>query len=428
MNTQTTILDNGLTIVTSTNKNVGSVMVALGVKVGGRYESQEQLGISHLLEHMAFKGTKTRTVDQIANEVDFIGGKMNAYTSKEETVYYVKVIKDHVELAVDIVCDIVCNSIIPADELEKEKQVVIQEIKSYEDDPHDVSYTQLMSGIFKDNSLGENIIGTEGHVLGFSREDILSYINEYYNPKNMVASVSGNVEHDVVVELFQKYFTKEATSWNPKELKSAELSSTEKVTARSNLQQVNFIFSFPAYSRKGNSLKENMSMRVLHGILSGGMSSILFREIREKRGLVYFVGSTGATYDETGTTLILGGTDTTKVHELTKTVGNVLRSLKGTITEDMLQKSKNGLKSSVIMGLENTDKIALSNLSSMFNYSRPSLTEKEFSDLVDSVTMEDIHIAVDTILNKDKVGMSFVGPAFNYPTLDWFKETMNFDL
>lgn len=406
--TKITKLRNGLTIVTEPNKNVETVFVSVGIKVGNRNELDSEIGLSHYLEHLLFKGTTKRTCKELNEAVDSVGAYTNAYTSNEQTVYYIKGLKNHLELAIDVLSDQVLNSIFPQEEMDKESHVVVQEIKRSQDNQNDMLYEGLSSACYPNDRLSTPILGFENQILAYKSEDLKKYYRKHYHTKNMILSVSGNVKHKDVVELAKKYFhTKD--KFKHKVLSSPEFKSGEVLIHKEEDNQVSVAIAFPLKGHNQLTFKERKILQLFDTIMSSGMTSKLFSEIREKRGLVYSVSSFVEFFTNTGLFGITGGTDNTKVEEFLEATALVLNTFKDNLTEQDLQKSKNVIKTSTATHLESINSQGLSNLTSLQNYGK-IFDINETLRIIDEITLDDIKKVVTDIL-KNKPSISIYGNA-----------------
>ncbi len=340
----------GIKIIYDYISNVSSASIGVFIKTGSKDELKEEAGLSHLLEHMMFKGTKNRNYMEISQEVDYLGGSVNAYTSKEETVYYISVLKDYVEQALDILCDMVGNSVFDETELEKEKDVIIEEISMYQDTPDDLVMELNLSDAVKGN-LGKPIIGTEESVKSFERADILKYYNERYTKDNIVVVVSGNFKKESVKKIIDKYFgnLREEKTDRYKEIdfafKGGESSHTK------DIKQVNICISYPGTSY----LNENkLYYEIVSNIMGGSMSSRLFQKIREEMGLAYSVHTFNQSYKEGGVvTTYIGTNEKSYKKAINITKDEFLTLRKTGITKLELEKAQNKFLSKIAFSLEN---------------------------------------------------------------------------
>ena len=353
MNSTLTVLPSGLRVLTRNMPHLKTVSLGAWVKTGSRCETKDINGISHFLEHMAFKGTKNRNSFEISEEIEFVGGIPNAYTSREFTAYFAKVLKDNVEIGVDIIADIIQNSIFPEEELIKERDVVIQEIKSSIDTPDDVIFDHLQSVAYEDQPIGMTILGEEENVNSFTRETLTNYVNDRYSAKNIVISAAGNISHDEFVNLVKQYFTnlKENNVIAP--VKSSYIGGFK--SEKRDIQQAHILFGFNGLSYIDDDYYSSL---VFSTILGSGMSSRLFQEVREKRGLVYSIYSFANSYSDNGLFGIYGGTGEKEVKELIPTVCDEINKIASErVTDKELERAKNQMKASIAMSLESSSSI-----------------------------------------------------------------------
>jgi predicted Zn-dependent peptidase len=347
---QLTTLENGFRIGTDAMKDVETVTVSLAIGIGSRFEEENQSGISHFLEHMAFKGTEKRSALEIAKEIEMVGGYMNAFTSRENTVYYVKVLKEYLPLAIDILSDIIQNSIFSNEEIERERGVILQELASGEDAPDDVVFDYYYETLFKEQPMGRPIIGNKKTISAFQKEDFQNYIGTKYNAGNMVLAVAGNTEHGKVVDLATKFFTKLKKVGVVKSL-SANYVGGEFIKPNKELNQVQFVLGYKGFSLFDDKI---YALKIANNVLGGGMSSRLFQEIREKRGLVYTVSSFESSFSDTGIFGIYAGTSPEKVSELKEVINSELLKITGEIEDEEVHKTMTQIKAGLLMSQEST--------------------------------------------------------------------------
>ncbi len=349
-NIKITTLPNGIRVVSETLTYVQSIALGLWVGVGSRDETDRLRGISHFIEHMLFKGTKTRTARELADSIESRGGLINAFTGKETTCYEARILAEDLPLALDILTDMFRNSLFDAEEMEREKRVVIEEIKMYEDMPEDSVHELFEATLFPNHPLGLPIIGTEATVSGTSRDDILAYIETLYRPDRIVIAAAGNLSHEHLVELVNQKLG-EMVGTAPTREKIAPVAAAEKILQnKRDVEQVHFCLGTSAYSKYD---KERFPLSILNNVLGGNMSSRLFQEIREKRGLAYSIGSFARTYLEGGVFCIYGGTSPetfAQVQELTSI--ECKKVLESGISDDELTKAKTQVRGSLVLGLE----------------------------------------------------------------------------
>lgn len=346
---QITTLKNGLRIATDEMKDVETVSIGVFVKTGSRNEDIKINGISHFLEHMAFKGTTKRSAKQIAEEFEGIGGYINAFTSREKTVYYVKVLKEYGEFAVEFLADILQNSLFDKQEIKKESEVILQELAMTVDTPDDIIFDYFQETAFPNQALGRSILGLEKNIKNFSRNDFLQYIDQHYSYKNIVVSASGNIKQEDLNKWVKKYFTK---------LSDKEVLPTEKseyhggfFKKEKKLEQVNYLIGFEGVSNHG---KKYYEAQILAMILGGGMSSRLFQEIRENRGLAYSIYAFNSCFNDSGIFGIYGGTTPDKCEEMINSISDEIKKICDKIEDVELARVKTQFCASLKMAKEST--------------------------------------------------------------------------
>ncbi|WP_312115361.1 M16 family metallopeptidase [Brevibacillus reuszeri] len=401
--------ENGLRIVTERIPSVRSVALGIWVGTGSKYENDVNNGISHFLEHMFFKGTKTRTAKEIAESFDEIGGNVNAFTSKEYTCYYARVLDQHAPIALEVLSDMYFNSVFDPEELEKEKNVVIEEISMYEDTPDDLVHDLIAQASYGKHPLGYSILGTEDVLRSLKRDDLLGYIDQRYLPSNTVITVAGNFEESLIEDIKQRF-----SSFNRKS--SEAVVSTPDFTANvvsqhKATEQAHLCISLPGF-QVGHP--DVYSLILLNNVLGGSMSSRLFQEIREERGLAYSVYSYHSSYKEAGTFTIYTGTASEHVGQVFDIVSHVLRDVADHgITDKELNKGKEQLKGSLMLSLESTNS-RMSRLGKNELLVERHLTLDEMIAKIDKVTHESVH-AVAKQLFRSKLAMAMVSPLDGFP-------------
>ncbi|MDR3030853.1 MAG: insulinase family protein, partial [Holosporales bacterium] len=364
--------------------NFETVSLGIFVNVGSVNENSDQLGISHFVEHMAFKGTKKRTALQISSEIESVGGYINAYTGKEVTAFYVKVLKENVELAIDIVSDIVQNSIFAQSEFEKEKGVIIQEIKQLHDAPDDFVFDMFQAKCFEGEKLGTQILGTEESVNLLTPSDLSSYIKDNYSTDKMIFCASGKVEQDEFLNLSEKYMNKMSSF-------KTETPINQKykggfIFKKKELEQTHLILGFEGLSHTN---EDKFSLFALSTILGGGMSSRLFQEAREKRGLVYSIFSFTSNYRDTGVFGTYAACADSKAKEVIDITRNEFAKIIEDLTEEELKKAKTQIKASLLMGLESSS-ARMERLANQFLLQGRFLTPSDLSKMIDAVSRDSI--------------------------------------
>jgi len=349
MTVNVTTLNNGLRIVTDTMATVETVSVGAWIGAGARHESAEINGVSHMLEHMAFKGTERRTARDIAVEIENVGGHVNAYTSREHTAYYAKMLKDDTPLALDIIADILQHSVMDPEELERERAVILQEIHQSHDTPDDIVFDHFQETAYPDQSVGRPVLGTLDLVSSFTRETLMDYMQTCYTPPVMVVAAAGNVEHDNFTAMASEAFC-DLPEPTRKSSDSALYSGGDFREQR-DLEQVHVLLGLQGIPYDD---PDYHAASVYSTLLGGGMSSRLFQEIREKRGLVYSVYSFMSSFTDNGLFGIYAGTGEKEVTEVLPVVCDELAKSTQDITEEETARARAQLKSSILMSLEST--------------------------------------------------------------------------
>lgn len=347
MNIEISNLSNGLTIITDPMANLESAALGVWVATGSRNERPAEMGLSHMLEHMAFKGTTSRTARQIAEEIEAVGGYLNAYTGREQTAFHARVLKDDVKLALDIIADILVNSTFAIEELERERQVVLQELGQARDTPDDIVFDHLQSAVYRDQALGWPILGEEATVAAFTPEALRAYSGRQYRAGAMTLVSSGAVAHRDILALVQEKFAAVTAGGN--ELTPPAHYIGGDFRDEQDLEQAHIVYGFPGVAAND----PDFHVAQLHAmVLGGGMSSRLFQEVREKRGLCYSIYAFTNNFQDTGFTGIYAGTGETEAAELSAVIAGEMEAMTGAIDEAELARAKAQLKSGLLMGLE----------------------------------------------------------------------------
>jgi predicted Zn-dependent peptidase len=345
------VLGNGIRLLTERMTQVRSVSIGVWLTRGSRHEAAERGGIAHFVEHMLFKGTATRTAEDIAQAIDSIGGQLDAFTAKEYASYYIKVLDEHLPLAIDILSDIVMNPAFAIDDIEREKKVVVEEIKMVEDTPDDLVHELFTQGFWQDHPLGRPILGTRDTVESFNADLLRDYFRNAYTAPNLIVSAVGNLEHARVRELVEKKFG--AVPKTGEVIKEQAPTVAPKILVRNKeLEQSHLCVGASSYPQNHD---DRYSSYVLNTLLGGSMSSRLFQNVREKRGLAYAVFSGLSAYRDAGSFTIYAGCSNEAVGEVIDLVVEELRGVKNAAVPDAeLQRSKDHLKGSLMLSLENT--------------------------------------------------------------------------
>lgn len=342
-------LANGLTIATDKMDSIETVSVSVLVKAGSRNEDAANNGISHFLEHMAFKGTTKRTALQIAEEFDMIGGYFNAYTSREKTVFYAKVLKDDLGTAVDILSDILQHSTFSEEEIEKEREVILQEIHQTRDTPDDLIFDLFYETAYQNQPFGRDILGKPDYISKVQSSDVRNFVDQHYCFQNVIVTAAGNLQEENFKDLITNNFNSFHLS-SPKAIEPAIYTGGD-LRIEKDLEQVHLIVG---YQGVPYSHDEFYTQQVLSIILGGGMSSRLFQEVREKRGLAYNISSFGSSYMDTGIFAIYTSTSEDKTNQLLEVVGEQINQITKIITEEELKRAKAQVRASLLMGQESS--------------------------------------------------------------------------
>lgn len=393
-----TTLDNGLKIITEHVESVKSVAVGIWAKTGSRNESKKQYGVTHFLEHMLFKGTENRSSLDIAMSMESVGGYLNAFTSSEYTCYYSRCLNTQLKRALDVLTDMVLHPSFPEDEIEKEKKVVIEEMKMYRDSPDDYLFEQFSGHVFKGHPLGQSTLGYEETVSAFDRQDLYDYMDERYQPSNLLIAVAGNVDHDRVVELVSNYFAdvsaKDTVEKNT-DLPSYVVGSIELTKP---IEQTHLIAG-----RRGLDYDHEDKYRLLlaNTVLGGGMSSRLHQNVREKYGYCYTITSFNQSYQDTGLYGIYVGTDKDYVGHVRELIAKELDKLKQeAIPEKELSEAKSQLKGKLMLSLEGMSN-RMSRLAKSEIYYNRFVTLDELTQKIDEVRSDEVQDFAQEFFDSD---------------------------
>ncbi len=366
MSIQVTELSNGLRVVSDRVETVETVSLGAWVDVGTRDEAAELNGISHLLEHMAFKGTTRRTALQIVEEIEDAGGHLNAYTAREMTAYYAKVLKDDVPLAIDIIADILQHSVMDADELAREQDVIVQEINQSHDTPDDVVFDYFQETAFPGQAIGRPVLGTESLVRAVDSQTLLDYMSDHYSAPKMIFSAAGNLDHDRLVKLAEAAFDALGEG-NASGRAKAEYIGGDCRRSR-EVEQVHVLVGLAGIPFDDDDYHV---ATVFSTILGGGMSSRLFQEVREKRGLAYSIYSFLGSYADGGIFGVYAGTGADDAAALAPLIFDEIERLAGGAHEDEIMRARTQLKAGMLMSLESTSSRSEQLARQMMIYGRP---------------------------------------------------------
>jgi predicted Zn-dependent peptidase len=410
-------LPSGLTVVTEEMSRVETVSFGAYVAAGTRHESAEENGVSHFLEHMAFKGTETRSAAEIAEEIEAVGGHINAYTAREQTAYYVKLLKEDLALGADIIGDILTHSSFEPEELERERGVILQEIGQANDTPDDIIFDHFQEAAFPDQAMGRPTLGTESVIRSMPRHALTNYMRAHYGTRNVVVAAAGNLKHEEVVRLAEKHFADLPTTLVG-EPPLAEYHGGEFREAR-DLDQVHIVLGFPSVSYTDPDFYPSMMLSTL---LGGGMSSRLFQEVREKRGLVYSIYSFTAPSIDSGLFGIYAGTGESEAEELMPVTLEELRRVQHDVTEVELHRARAQAKAGILMSLESTGS-RCEQLARQIQIFGRIVPVPEMVAKIEAVRTEDVCRAAARLF-RAKPTLAVLGPAGKVPGLTTIAEKL----
>ncbi len=412
MSVNLTTLSNGFRIVSEHMPGLQSASIGVWVLAGARHEAPEQNGIAHFLEHMAFKGTTTRSALQIAEAIEDVGGFINAYTSREVTAYYVRVLKDDVPLALDVIADILRNPVFDAGEIEIERGVILQEIGQALDTPDDIIFDWLQEKAYPDHPLGRTILGPEERVRSFIRADLERFTRQHYAPGQMILSAAGAVDHDALVAEAEKLFGDMAQTTLIQPPK-ASFSGGESRHLK-ELEQAHFALGFesPDYSDP-----QIYATQIYASLLGGSMSSRLFQEIREKRGLCYSIYAQAGAYADTGMMTIYAGTSGDQLADLAQITVDEMKRAVEDVSSREVERARTQMKAGLLMGLESPSSRAERLARMLQIWGRvPGLDEVVAR--IDAVTLADVKAQAAQIAHEAPAAMALYGPVRAAPTLE----------
>ena len=413
-----TELDNGLRVVTQNMPGLETVAMGIWNSIGGRDEVESNNGVAHLLEHMAFKGTKTKNALQIAETIEDVGGYINAYTSKEVTAYHVRLLADDLHHGVDILTDILQNSTFAEDELNRERGVIIQEIGMYLDTPDDMIFDYWQEKAYPNQSMGRSILGKTDIIKNISREEVKGFMADNYNPKKMIISAAGKINHDQFVEMIKNSCTNLPVGKSNKREKANFLSGEYREEKK--LEQIHLLLGFEGIDLYHD---DYFSLDIFASLLGGGMSSRLFQEIREKRGLVYGISSFSASYTDTGMFGIYCGTGENQIQELIPVLFNELNTSPSSISEKEIDRGKASLKASLMMGRESSNSRCRSAANQLLNHNR-IIDPSEILEKINAVSKESVERIARQIV-KGPMTISSIGPIKNLEKLEQIQSRLN---
>jgi predicted Zn-dependent peptidase len=400
------VLPNGLTILTEQMDHIRSVSMGIWLKAGSRNEEPEINGISHFVEHMVFKGTTSRSAEDIAREVDSIGGNMDAFTGKETVCFNVKVLDEHLPIAVDVLSDMVLHPVFDGEEILRERGVILEEIKMDEDNPDSLVHEIFTQNFFKNHPLGRPILGTKETVRKFDPTKTFDYYRSKFVPENLVISAAGHVQHDVFVDLLRKEF--EALPHGANGVSDAPPKINSRIILRNKkaLEQVQICIGVPSYRINH---ERRFVAYVLNTLLGGGMSSRLFQNVREKQGLAYSIFSELNPYRDTGCLAVFAGTSRESALKVVQSVLREFREIKSAkLTQEEVKRAKDQLKGSLMLSLESST-ARMSNLARQEMYHDHFMGMDEIIERVQEVTLDDVVQAANEMFQQETIAVTVLG-------------------
>lgn len=414
---QKTVLDNGLKVITEVLPQFRSATIGVWINAGSGNETPEFNGITHFIEHLMFKGTKRHTATKIAEIMDSLGGLLNAFTEKEQTCYYAKVMDKHLPVAIEILSDMVLNSLFDKVEINRERGVILDEIRIYEDSPDDYIFDLFHQTLWKGHPLGQITLGKPDVVSKLKREDFIDYVNKNYTPNNTTITIAGNINHKKVVDQIKKYFDKSK--------KQVCLQKKQKKIKTFHDQTIKYRQGEQIYLCMGgegaSQLDEDKyKLIVLDSILGGSASSRLFQEIREKRGLVYTIGTFQYAFKIAGSFGICASMSKDNLSRVLKLIFKILSDLKKNgITSKELKRTKEHLKGGIALTMESTANRMIRLAKSEF-YHGKLLSFEKMIEKIERVTSDDVNYMIQKFLNKDKFTCAVSGPIRNFKISKFF--------
>ena len=399
-------LQNGLRVVVESIPFVRSVSFGIWVQNGSRDETEVNNGISHFLEHLYFKGTKTRSAKDIADTMDAVGGQLNAFTSKELTCYMARTLDIHFDVALDVLSDMFFNSSFDEAGIEKERGVILEEINMYEDTPENVAASMLEFNSYKNNPLGMTILGTPETICALNRQDFIDFIGKRYQPSNTVIAIAGNINEDEILAKVTKAFSRFQNKDTIKPITPAIYQPSFTIREK-DIEQVHLCMGFPGLPTGSGS--DSYALSCVNTVFGGGMSSRLFQKIREEHGLAYSVYSYNASYKDTGMFVIYAGLGPQHISEVLHHITDEIRRMfTQKVTADQLAKTREQLKSSVLLGQESTYN-RMNSIGSVMLMMDKIVTPDEVIEKIDAVDLDAFYGVCDRIFRLDEMSLSLVG-------------------
>ena len=407
-------LGNGLKIATRSMPHAITLSIGVWVNAGARDEHDNEQGIAHMLEHMAFKGTKRRDAQAIATDVENVGGFMNAHTSREETAYYLRLLPEYLDLGVDVLADILTESTLPFDEIERERGVIIQEIGQSLDTPDDLVFDLFAAACYGDHTLGRPILGTVDSVSAFSRRNLEAFLQRHYGARQMLVCAAGALDHDDLARRIEKrlgtigdatFAARQPAKW-----------AAGRQLVKRDLEQSHIIFGLPTAVK---NIKDRFSLMALSTLYGGGMSSRLFQQVREKRGLCYSIFSFAALHSDGGSFGVYAGTSATQVNEMLSVCAGELAAVASGVADCEVERAKAQIRASLLMNRESVSSCAdaLARQIMLFGYPQH---DSELLDAIDAIDGAKIAALAASLVGGDVPSMACVGPSLDLMTNDSF--------
>lgn len=411
MTVQTTTLPNGFRIVTEHMPGLESAAIGIWITAGGRHERPEQNGIAHFLEHMAFKGTATRSALQIAEAIEDVGGYINAYTSREVTAYYARVLRNDSGLALDVIADILRNPVFDPKEIEVERHVILQEIGQAADTPDDIIFDWLQESAYPDQALGRTILGETDRVSRYSKEDLATFVTEHYGPDQMILAAAGAIDHETVVKQAERLFG-DMVSRPSRVADAARFKGGESRQVK-DLEQAHIALAFESPGYRDPNF---YAAQVYSVALGGGMSSRLFQEIREKRGLCYTIFAQTGAYSDTGMTTIYAGTSGEEIKDLTNLTIDEMKRAADDMSPAEVARARAQMKAGLLMGLESPSS-RTERLARMIQIWGEVPSLEDTVSRIDSVTTGDVRAFGELLVREAPAALALYGPVGTAPDL-----------
>ncbi len=405
-NLRRTVLPNGLIVLTERMEYLRSVAMGVWIKSGSRCEPAEMNGISHFVEHMLFKGTRTRSAQQIAREMDSIGGNLDAFTGKESICFNVKSLAEHVPIALDVLTDLVLNPVFDAPEIERERGVILEEIKIDEDNPEVLVNELFTQAFWKDHPLGWPILGTSKTVARLNRESLVAYHGDRFHGGNMIFSAAGNLDHDEFSETVMRKFSTLAGGATLHELPAPEAGAHIILRNKKSLEQVQICLGVPAPPITDENRYATL---ILNTVLGGGMSSRLFQTIREERGMAYSIYSDLSPYRDTGNLCVFAGTSVGKGLEVVELILEEFRKLKQELlSEEELTRAKDQVKGNILLGLESSN-ARMANLARQEMYFHKFISVDEIIARISEVDAALVQAMAQRLFDPARIAVTLLG-------------------